>query len=96
MRPSSSWSIRIKPSADAEVRRLPHGPQLAFRNVLLEIAEDPLHVAGMRAFRGFRDAYIVNFYVSYRVVYRVFRRARRVEIVTAAHREVVYRGMPEP
>lgn len=95
MRPNKPWSIRIKPSAEAEVRGLPKGPKAAFRRTLLEIAEDPLHVAGQRAFRGFRDAYIVNFYVSYRLVFQVFRRARRVEIIAATHRDTVYRGLPD-
>lgn len=96
MRPSRPWILRITPSADEEAGRLPHGPKTAFRELVSEIAEDPLSVAGMRAFRRFRDAYIVNFYTSYRLVFQVFRRSRRVEIIAADHRDSVYKGMPNP
>lgn len=94
MRPGKPWSLRIKPSADAEASHLPNGPKAAFRQVLSEIAEDPFNVAGMRAFRSLPDAFIVNFYVSYRVVYRVFPRSRRIEVIAAAHRDSVYKGLP--
>ena len=83
------YKLRISSKAQSEIRKISHAHQRAIILALKEIKEDPfLGKPLMRELTG-RFSYRVG---VYRIIYKVNRKDKSVDILTAGHRAVVYGG----
>jgi mRNA interferase RelE/StbE len=83
------YTIRLKPSAEKEMDRLPGS---AFDRVAAAILalEDAPRPPGCKKLRGL-DEYRVRV-GPYRILYLIDDRSKQIEIVSVGHRREVYRG----
>ena len=86
---TGSYSLRIKKSADRELRAIPQPDLGRIVRRIQGLAQGP-HPAGHEKLSG-QDRYRVR-QGDYRIVYAVDDAAKAVEIVKIGHRREVYRG----
>ncbi len=86
---TGSYSLRIKRSAERELRTIPQPDLGRIVKRIQGLVQDP-HPAGHEKLSG-QDRYRVR-QGDYRIVYAVDDAAKAVEIVKIGHRREVYRG----
>ena len=84
----SAYSLRIKRSAERELRRLPSRDVERIVRVIGLLAENPRPPGGQKLATG--DGYRIR-QGNYRIVYTVDDEERVVEIYKIGHRREVYR-----
>lgn len=82
------YSLRIKRSAEKELRNIPKSHRNPIIAKILLLADQP-HPPGSEKLSG-RDAYRIRIGV-YRVVYTIQDAILEVEVIKIAHRKQVYR-----
>ena len=82
------YDIRIKPSAEKEIRDLPKEMRKRVISMITRLADDP-RPPGAAKLSG-QSAYRVRV-GRYRIVYSIFDRELVVDVVRVAHRRDVYR-----
>ena len=85
---TGSYEIRIRRSAEKEIRDLPRDVRLRVVNRIRDLAADP-RPKGCEKLAGV-DGYRIRV-SAYRIVYTIEDRVLLVEIVRVAHRREVYR-----
>lgn len=88
---AATYSIELRPSAVRELAALPRDVQRRVGRVIDGLQANPRPV-GAKALAGPGRLHRVRV-GDYRVVYRVNDTARVVEVIRAAHRSAVYRGL---
>ncbi len=84
-----SYEVRLKPSAERELRRLPREVAARIAEAVAALGVDP-RPHGVKKLLGSATAYRIRI-GDYRVIYDVFDGVLVVVVVTIAHRREVYR-----
>jgi mRNA interferase RelE/StbE len=85
---TGSYELRIRRSAEKEIRDLPRDVRLRVVSRIRDLAVEP-RPQGCEKLAGF-DAYRIRV-GTYRVVYTIADRVLTVEVVRVAHRREAYR-----
>lgn len=88
MQRPSPYAIRIKRSAERELRRIPAADARRIVHTLAALAEDPRPAGSQKLATG--DGYRVR-QGDYRIVYTVDDKDRVVEVYKVGHRREIYR-----
>lgn len=81
------YKISITPKAKKQLRRLSTSDKLSIAEVIEELREDPL--IGKPLSRGLAGRFSYRVGV-YRIIYRVRKKDRMIEIISAGHRSTIY------
>lgn len=84
------YAVRLKPSAEKEMDRLPGQVFERVVAAILALEESP-RPSGCKKLRGL-DEYRIRV-GAYRILYTIDDRVRLVEIISVGHRREVYRGL---
>jgi mRNA interferase RelE/StbE len=84
-----AYEVRLKPSAERELRRLPREVAARIAEAVAALGGDP-RPRGVKKLVGSATAYRIRV-GDYRVIYDVFDGVLVVVVVTIAHRREVYR-----
>jgi len=82
------YTVRFKPSADRDLRKLPPEIQARIGAKLNQLAEDPF-LPGVEKLKG--DPGYRARVGDYRIVFDVFRRELAILVIRVGHRRQVYR-----
>ncbi len=86
-----TYEVRLKPSAERELRKLPRQIQFRVARRLDGLAADP-RPTGCEKLAGLADLYRIRV-GDYRIVYQVSDEILMVLVVTIGHRGDVYRRL---
>lgn len=81
------YKLRISSKAASEIKKIPHPHQKAIMLSLVEIKEDPL--LGKPLTRELTGKFSFRVGV-YRIIYKVNKKDKVIDILTAGHRGTVY------
>lgn len=86
------WSLATKFKSGFELSRLSESVKREGYQAIQDLRENPFP-AGYIKLDGYNNLYRIRFAKVYRIVYIVSRTHRKVVILRAAHRSIVYTGM---
>ena len=81
------YKLRISSQAETEIRKIPRAHQEAILEAMLELKENPL--IGKPLTRELTGRFSLRVGV-YRIIYKVRKKEKTVEIITAGHRAKIY------
>ena len=81
------YKLRISSQAKKELKKISKTKKIAILEAMLEIKENPLLGKPLKRELKGRFSYKVGIY---RIIYKVTKKSRIVEIITAGHRAKVY------
>jgi mRNA-degrading endonuclease RelE of RelBE toxin-antitoxin system len=87
------WEVRVERRANGELKQLPHAARREAVSAILDPCEDPFPT-GVVKLQGYASAYRIRIYHDqYRIVYRVYERKRRIDVLRIRPRSTAYSEM---